>query len=265
MNRPWMPLYVADYLADTMHLRAAEHGAYLLLIMHYWRTGELPADDRQLAQIARMTVADWARSKVVIAAFFDDGWRHNRVDDEIAKANAKHERRQSAGKMGGIASSHAKQKPSNATSNATSNAQASSSESESERKKVPAPDGALETIDVADENPKARLFRIGKPILLSFGIAEKRTGSLIGQWLKARPDPLGLLAALQFARDQNVAEPVAYVSAIIHGKQKNGAANGNDRQPGESLGDLGRRLAAEARKLENQARDRRPDEPFGRD
>jgi hypothetical protein len=109
-------------------------------------------------------------------------------------------------------------------------------------------------LEVVDEDEKAKLFRIGKPILISFGIAEKRTGSLIGQWLKAQNDPAGLLAALQFARDQNVAEPVAYVSAIMHGKSKNGALNGNDRRQGESLSDFCRRLAADARELEGAAR-----------
>lgn len=45
---------------------------------------------------------------------------------------------------------------------------------------------------------------------------------------------------------------------------KNGAvANGNDRRPGESLGDLGRRLAAEARELEHSQGIGRKDDPFG--
>ena len=103
-----------------------------------------------------------------------------------------------------------------------------------------------------NEDSRAKLFRLGKTILVSFGVAERRTGGLIGQWLKAQNDPDGLLAALQFARDRNVAEPVAYVSALIHGKP-NGAANGFDRRPGESLGQLCTRLASEARKLEAAA------------
>ena len=55
MSRPWMPLCLADYLADTAHLRALESGAYLHLIMHCWRRGSLPDNDRQLATIAKMT------------------------------------------------------------------------------------------------------------------------------------------------------------------------------------------------------------------
>jgi len=78
-------------------------------------------------------------------------------------------------------------------------------------------------VEIVDEDPKAKLFRLGKTVLVSFGVAEKRTGGLLGQWLKARNDPAGLLAAIQFARDQNVAEPVAYVSALVSGKgNKNG-------------------------------------------
>jgi uncharacterized protein YdaU (DUF1376 family) len=98
-----MPLYVADYLADTAHLTAAEHGAYLLLIMHYWRAGKLPSDERQLARIARMTTREWANSRDVLAGFFDAEWRHKRIESEIAKSARKSDARADAGSRGGKA------------------------------------------------------------------------------------------------------------------------------------------------------------------
>jgi len=49
----WMPFYVADYLRDTRHLSATEHGAYMLLIMQAWTQGGLlPLDPVRLARIA---------------------------------------------------------------------------------------------------------------------------------------------------------------------------------------------------------------------
>lgn len=81
-----MPLYVADYLADTGHLSAAEHGAYLLLIMHYWQNGGLPNEDRRLARIARMSPAEWDDARETLFDMFEDGWRHHRIDAELKAA-----------------------------------------------------------------------------------------------------------------------------------------------------------------------------------
>lgn len=105
MRAPWMPLYIADYLADTAHLTAAEHGAYLLLIMHYWRVGKLPTEDSQLARIARMNPREWAKSRDTIAAFFDADWRHGRIESEILKSDLKSKARSESGSRGGSAKS----------------------------------------------------------------------------------------------------------------------------------------------------------------
>jgi uncharacterized protein YdaU (DUF1376 family) len=86
MSHAWMPFYVADYLADTGHLSTIEHGAYMLLIMHYWQKGGLPADERMIARVARMTTEQWAESREVLALMFGDGWTHKRIDTELAKA-----------------------------------------------------------------------------------------------------------------------------------------------------------------------------------
>jgi uncharacterized protein YdaU (DUF1376 family) len=86
----WIPIYVADYLADTCRLTTEQHGAYLLLIFDYWRNGALPDDDAVLAQVCRLTADAWSMHGAVLRGFFtraDDGLLHQkRIDVEIAKA-----------------------------------------------------------------------------------------------------------------------------------------------------------------------------------
>lgn len=98
--RPWMPLYIPDYLADTGHLSTIEHGAYLLLIMHYWQNRGLPSDESRLARICRMTPDEWADARETLAGFFDDQWRHKRIDDELSTAERRYEVRKNASDMG---------------------------------------------------------------------------------------------------------------------------------------------------------------------
>lgn len=90
---PYMPLYVADYLADTAHLSALENGAYLMLIMNYWQRGNpLPSGDAQLARIARLTPEEWQAVRPALAEFFTEEngqWQHSRIDAELAKVKAR--------------------------------------------------------------------------------------------------------------------------------------------------------------------------------
>ena len=110
MNRPWMPLYVGDYLGDTGHLTTTQHGAYLLLMMHYWRKGELPDDDRQLAKIAKLPLKTWRDYRPTLQDFFYDGWRHKRIDAELQKMLRVSEKRAIAGQKGGLGSALARMK-----------------------------------------------------------------------------------------------------------------------------------------------------------
>jgi uncharacterized protein YdaU (DUF1376 family) len=86
----WMPVYIADYLADTCRLTTEQHGAYLLMIFDYWRNGPLPDDDAVLAQICRMSIDAWSIAQASLKSFFtkgEDGLLHQkRIDAEIAKA-----------------------------------------------------------------------------------------------------------------------------------------------------------------------------------
>lgn len=83
----YMPLYIADYDADTSHLSTLEHGAYFLLIKTYWKSGgALPDSDLRLANIAHMSMDDWRVVKPILAEFFraaDGKWFHKRIEKEL--------------------------------------------------------------------------------------------------------------------------------------------------------------------------------------
>lgn len=99
---PYMPLYIADYLADTSHLTTEESGAYMLLIMAYWQRGKaLPADPNRLANIARLPNERWVLVERSLNEFFEvvDGtWRHKRVEQELQNFENKVQQRKDAGK-----------------------------------------------------------------------------------------------------------------------------------------------------------------------
>jgi uncharacterized protein YdaU (DUF1376 family) len=146
----WMPLYIADYLADTTRLTTEQHGAYMLLIMDYWRNGPLPNDDEALANITRLSTAAWKKHRAAMLRFFDesgDQLRHGRIDKELKDASENAEKhaeraRKAAAKRWG------KDTTSNATSNATSTPQAVLDE-------CPSPSPSSSSIPNGIETPNA--------------------------------------------------------------------------------------------------------------
>lgn len=115
----WMPIYIGDYLSATTRLTTEQHGAYLLLLMDYWKNGPLPDNDRVLAQICRMNLDDWSNARSILEAFFevsDKQWIHKRVEREIEEAKDRKETATRRAKAGAEARWH--------RNNASSNAQA---------------------------------------------------------------------------------------------------------------------------------------------
>lgn len=118
----WMPLWIGDYLADTMSLTTEQHGAYLLILMAYWRNrGPLAVED--LPAISRLGVR-WPRVKPKLERFFvsrESLWIHGRADYELAEALT----RSDNAKAKAIKASNARwSNPPDATSNAPSIPQA---------------------------------------------------------------------------------------------------------------------------------------------
>ncbi len=103
---PALPLFTDAYLADTRHLTAEEHGAYLLLLMCAWRTRgcALKDDNKQLARIVGVTPTRWRRLRPVLAEFFtiEDGlWRQKKLTEVYAGVEARVAKNRANGAKGG--------------------------------------------------------------------------------------------------------------------------------------------------------------------
>jgi uncharacterized protein YdaU (DUF1376 family) len=99
----WMPLYVADYLSATSRLTTEQHGAYLLLLMDYWKNGAPPDNDAVLAQITRLSPDAWSNARSMLEGFFQlssGHWVQTRVESEMQKANHNKQSNSKRGKAG---------------------------------------------------------------------------------------------------------------------------------------------------------------------
>lgn len=198
--RPWMPWYVADFVGDTQHLDAAETGAYMLLLGHYWLNGGLPEADAALARIARMTPAQWKRSRGALMKFFPDG--HNkRADEELAHAADVSSKRRAS----------AKQKHSNSSAKAQQKDTQSQSQSHSSEAK------ASDAI-ASNDPPDVKLWAEGLPALVALGVSEKQARPIIGRWRRdAGDDCERVLNAILRARDQCPTDPIPWITASLKG------------------------------------------------
>ena len=202
MSFQYMALYTGDYLRDTRALSLAEHGCYLLLLMHYWDAREpLPLDEQELSAICNARSAGEVDSmRKVLSKYFvkmDDGFYNQRMQREIEKASAISKSRGKSGKLGGLA--RAKHLP--------SKRQASASNTTT----------TTNTTTIKETSAVADPWKAGKEYLIACGVPAKSAGAIIGKWAKERGHP-ATIAALQAAMDGAVAEPVAYITAYLQNR-----------------------------------------------
>lgn len=98
----WMPIYIGDYLRDTEELSGPEHGAYLLLLMHYWmKRGEIGSDIERLARVCR---SDVETCRFILGSYFsleDGNYKNKRADKEMQNAENRRLASSENGKKGG--------------------------------------------------------------------------------------------------------------------------------------------------------------------
>ena len=88
-------LYIGDYQRDTAHLSVAEHGAYLLMLQHYYATEKpLPIGKALHRMLRAQDKAEREAIDSVASQFWRetvDGLVNDRADVEITKAGAQAE------------------------------------------------------------------------------------------------------------------------------------------------------------------------------
>lgn len=118
----WYSRYYGDYMRDTSHLSLIEHGAYTVLLDHYYATRTpIKNSPEVLCRICRaFSEEERAAVDSVARQFFTDkdGFLHNnRADKELAKENVISRARSAAGAKGANSKLMA-----NAVANAKANA-----------------------------------------------------------------------------------------------------------------------------------------------
>jgi uncharacterized protein YdaU (DUF1376 family) len=255
-HRPCMPLDWTVYLGDTRHLTTLEHGAYLLLIAHYWQHQGLPQDERALARIAGLDAEQWASSRETLAALFKLGeWKHKRIEAELTEAA----RLSRAGRKGGEASGAARRKKREqqqqdrtivrqSFNDPPTNDEALKKEKKDTLEPKGSNDAGASPTRISKKpiysDSRHELWGEGVPILMQLGLTERNARACIGRWLKdTRNDDASVLGAIQRARDHRVIDPVPWITR--------GLATGGQPNVAES-----RSLVAAARRAREAARQR---------
>lgn len=214
----WMPVYIGDYLGDTARLTTEQHGAYLLLLMDYWRNGAPPADDAVLCSITRLKMARFRAHKMTLLRFFKlEAGRlvHSRVEAEITKANQHAARYSERGRKGAEARWQGGEgdASSNASCNTTSNAC-----------ECPPPSPSLSNDKGAvAPNECKELFREGVTLLVSTGSSVGAARSFIGKCRQSHGDTATLKAIREAARQQ-ITEPKGWITKALKAAPANDAA-----------------------------------------
>lgn len=102
----WMPLFIGDFLRDTMGMTNEKIGALVLLYIRYWTNGPLKDDDEALSRIVRVKLDEWLMIKEEIMSFFElegEHWTHHHLEEQYQRWSATHAKKSEAGKKGAAA------------------------------------------------------------------------------------------------------------------------------------------------------------------
>lgn len=195
----WMPFYVGDYLAATTRLSTEQHGAYMLLLIDYWRNGPPPDDNAVLAQITKLSPASWRKARKALIGFFevrDGALTQKRAERERARAIDITEKRRKAGEASARARAKGQQNGSTCPTHVGTNGQQTGRPSQSHTPLE------QESSNGADSD---RQFWIAAKSYLG-----PKKASLIGQWVRDHGKEQ-TAAAITAAQLDRAVDPIEFI------------------------------------------------------
>jgi uncharacterized protein YdaU (DUF1376 family) len=101
----FIKLYIGDYMRDTGTLTVAEHGAYVLMLLHHYGTERPLPQGRELHRLLRAeSKADREAIDSVVKRFWqvtEEGLVNNRAGKEMQRAEHQREVNRTVGALGG--------------------------------------------------------------------------------------------------------------------------------------------------------------------
>lgn len=182
----WITWWPGDYLRDTGDLSLVEHGAYRVLLDHYYSTdGRLRADQAALFRICRaMTEEEQAAVGKVVRLFFtvdSEGWLKNKKADKVMTEAAEFiASKRDAGRRGAARRWHS-------TPNGTANGAANGTPNSTANSKTIASTPTTNTKEGGQQTARPDLefiFREGVDSLLAGGLNEREARAVLGKMVK---------------------------------------------------------------------------------
>lgn len=215
--------HIGDYQKKTAALSLTEHGAYLLMLQHYYATEKPLPSGRDLYRLLRATTKPDRDAINRVAQQFwektDAGLVNGRAVTEIKKADHQRIINREVGKLGG------RPKTERVSENKPRTSEKPKTESVSENKpnrnpiQTPlvknsepsgsAPDGAVSDADL--------IFGLGLPLLEAAGVKEKNARSMLGLMRKQHGEK-AVVNAVQRCAEVQAIEPVAWLQAALKSK-----------------------------------------------
>lgn len=210
---------IGDYRKDTIHLSRLEHGIYRDLIDWYYLE-ETPIPKETQSVIRRLRLGSEEEKNAlanVLNDFFtetDDGFRHQRIDAEIAEYHGNCDKNRANGKKGGRPSAN---KTQSVTSGLPVVSQTDATANPNQEPLTINHKPYSLSKDKGDKSPLTPdqiIFGYGLPLLTNAGTSEKQARSFLGGLRKQHGDDV-LVNTLRDCIREKPLQPIEWLAKVL--------------------------------------------------